>query len=169
MVGADGVPRGAERRAALDHHGVGADTLDLRAELDQEMREILHMRLGGGVAQISGAARGDGCDQRVLGCGHAGLVEEDVGALEARGAEFQAMRRGDRGAELLEGEEMRVEAPAADHVAAGRRQRYFAAAGEQGTREQDRGADARAQFGVEIGGANVLGVDEQRVARLPFG
>ena len=64
---------------------------------------------------------------------------------------------------------MRVEAPPADDVAAGRRQRHLAAAGEQRPGQQDRGADPRAEFGIEIGGADVLGVDRERVARLPFG
>ena len=95
------------------------------------MREVLHMRLGGGVAQIRDAVRRDGRDQRVLGRGDAGLVEEDVGAGQARGAEFQPIGRGDGGAELLERQEMRVEAAPADDVAAGRRQRHLAAAGQQ--------------------------------------
>ena len=73
---------------------------------------------------------GDGCDQRVFGGGDAGLVEEDVGTVQFGRAEFQPVRRGDGGAQLLEGEKMRVEAAAADDIAAGRRQRHLAAAGE---------------------------------------
>jgi hypothetical protein len=65
------------------------------------------------------------------------------------------VRRGDGGAQLLEGQEMRVEAAPADDVAAGRRQR-LAAAGQQRARQQDRGADSRAEFGIEIGGADFL-------------
>jgi hypothetical protein len=76
------------------------------------------------------------------------------------------VRRRDGGAQLLEGEEMRVEATAADDVAAGRRQRHLAAAGEQRPGQQDRGADPRAEFGIEIGGADFLGVDRQRIARF---
>ncbi len=72
------------------------------------------------------------------------------------GAELQPVGGGDRGAELLEGQEMRVETPAADDVAAGRRQRHLAAAGQQRPRQQDRGADPRAQLRIEIGGANAL-------------
>ena len=78
------------------------------------------------------------------------------------------MGRGDGGAELFEGQKMGVEAAPPDHVAAGRRQRDLAAAGQQRPRQQDRGADPRAQFGVEIGGANLLGVDRKRVAALPL-
>ena len=108
------------------------------------MREILHMRLGGGVAQIGGAVGGDGCDQGVLGGGDAGLVEEDVGAPQLARAEFQPVRGRDGGAQLLEGQKMRVETPPADDVAAGRRQRHLAAAGQQRPGQQDRGADPRA-------------------------
>ena len=72
-------------------------------------------------------------------------------------------------AELLEGEEMGVEPAAADDVAPGRRQRHFAAAGEQGAGQQDRGADANAEIRIEIGGADLLGVDREPVAAAPFG
>ena len=64
---------------------------------------------------------------------------------------------------------MRVEAPPADDIAAGRRQRHLAAAGEQWPSQQDRGANPRAQFRIEIGGADAFGVDRQRVALEPFG
>jgi hypothetical protein len=74
-----------------------------------------------------GAHRRDEC---VLGRRDAGFVEEDVGALQARCAEFEAMGRGDAGAKLLEGEEMGVQAAAADHVTAGRWQRHRATTGE---------------------------------------
>jgi hypothetical protein len=85
MVGLDRIARAAERRRAVDDDGVGADALDLGAERDQEVGEILYMRLGSGVAQVSGAAGGNGGDQRVFGGGDAGFVEEDVGALQWRG------------------------------------------------------------------------------------
>ena len=86
-----------------------------------------------------------------------------------RGAEFQPVGRGDGGAQLLEGQKMRVETAPADDVAAGRRQRHLAAAGQQRPGQQDRGADPRAQLRIEIGGADFLGVDRQRVALVPFG
>ena len=84
---------GVQRRRSVHHHGVGADAVDLRAQRDEEMREVLHVRLGGGVAQRRRAVRRDGRHQRVLGRRDARLVEEDVGALQSRGAEFAAARR----------------------------------------------------------------------------
>ena len=111
---------------------------------------------------------GDRGHQRILGRGDARLVEEDVGAPQFRGTELQPVGRLHRGAELLEGEEMGVEAPPADDVAAGRGQHHLAAAGEQRPRQQDRGADPRAENRIEIGGANVLGVNGEPVAPAPF-
>src|SRR5579871_4673169 len=64
---------------------------------------------------------------------------------------------------------MGVEPAPADHVAAGRRQRHLAATREQGAGEQDRGADPRAEVRIEIGRANILGVDREAVATAPFG
>ncbi len=51
VVGPDAVGAAAQRRAAVDGHRVGADALDAGAERDEEVGEILHVRLGGGVAQ----------------------------------------------------------------------------------------------------------------------
>jgi hypothetical protein len=45
----------------------------------------------------------------------------------------------------------------------------IAAAGQQRSRQQDRGADPRAQHRIEIGRANIFGVDGKRVALPPFG
>ncbi len=50
VVGLDRIAGLAQRGLPVHHHGVGADALDARPERDQEMREILHMRLGRGVA-----------------------------------------------------------------------------------------------------------------------
>ena len=130
MVGLNRVGRAAERRRPVHDNRVGADALDLGAERDQEMREILHVRFGGGIAQIGGTVGGDRRDQRVFGGGDTRLVEEDVGALELRGTKLQPVRGGDGGAQLLEGQKMRVQTPPADHVAAGRRQRHLTAAGQ---------------------------------------
>lgn len=79
------------------------------------------------------------------------------------------MGRGDGGAELFQRQHMGVEPAAADDIAAGRRQRDFAAAREQWPGQQDRGANPGTQVRIEVGGADFLGVDRKRVAALPFG
>ena len=56
---------------------------------------------------------------------------------------------GDLGAQAGEGHQVRVDAAAADHVAARRRDVGGAEAGQQRAGEQDRGPDARAQLGVQ--------------------
>ena len=106
------------------------------------------MRLGGGIAQIGGAVGGHRCHQGVFRGRYAGFIQEDVGALEAPGAEFQPVLGGDRGAELLESEIVRIKTPPADDVAARRRQHYLAAAGKQRPYQQDRGADPRAKLRI---------------------
>jgi len=63
---------------------------------------------------------------------------------------------------------MRIETPPADDVAARRRQHHLAAARQQRSRQQDRGADPRAQHRIEVGGANVFGVYKKRIALPPF-
>jgi hypothetical protein len=51
VVGADRVRGPVERRAAVHGHGVGADPVDPRAERDEEVGEVLHVRLARGVAE----------------------------------------------------------------------------------------------------------------------
>ena len=90
----------------------------------REVREVLDVRLAGGVAQDRRALGRDRGHERVLGAGDARLVEEDVGAAQAaaRGTRY-ASSSSNVGAELLEREEVRVDAAPADDVAARRRQR----------------------------------------------
>ena len=169
VIGPDRIIDGAERGRPMHDHGVGADAVDTGAERDQEMRKVLHMRFGGDVAQIRGAVGGNRRHQRILGRGDAGLIEKDVRALQARAAQFQSRRCRNRGAELLEGEEMRIEPAPADHVAARRRQHHLTAACQQWSRKQDRRADPRTEFRIEIGGANAFGMNGERIGLQPFG
>ena len=61
---------------------VGADALDLGAERDEKMTEILHVRLARRVAQDRRSGRRHGSHEGVLGAGDAWLVEEHVGPAE---------------------------------------------------------------------------------------
>ncbi len=67
-------------------------------------------------------------------------------------------------AEGAEGVEVRVEAAAADHVAAGRRQQRLAEAGEQRAGDEERGADALGQRRVHLGLGDLVGLERERVA-----
>ena len=68
----------------------------------------------------------------------------------------------------LEGQHVRVDAAAADDVAAGRRHRDLAAAREQRAGQQDRGADAAAERAVERRLRDELGADLEVVLRRPL-
>ena len=78
------------------------------------------MRLAGGVADHRRAGRQRGGHQRVLGRHHRGLVHEHVGrAQPARRASARSRApQSTLGAHRAERVEVRVQAPAADHVAA---------------------------------------------------
>ena len=152
----------------LHDHRVGADAVDARAERHEELREVLDVRLGGGIAQrwSSPAA--------TTAAISAFSVAVTLGSSRKTSAPFRAVACSSRrsvpltfGAQLLERQDMGVDAPAADHVAAGRRQHHLAAAGEQRPGQQDRGADARAKHGIEVGGPDVLGVDLERIPFAP--
>ena len=67
---------------------------------------------------------------------------------------MEALVELERRAELLEREEVRVDATAADDVAARRRQLDLAAAREQRPGEQDRRADLPAELGIELADAD---------------
>ena len=57
VVGADAVVRAAELLAPVDDQDVRADALHARAHLQQQAREVLDVRLGGGVVDHGGARR----------------------------------------------------------------------------------------------------------------
>ena len=137
---------------ALDAQDVRADALDPRAERDEEAAEILDVRLAGGVADDR-LARGDGRAAMTAFSVAITLASSRkiARAAEAVGAHVVAAVELDLGAELCKRVDVRVEPAAADHVAAGRRHDGAAEAREQRPGEQERGADAAAELGVELG------------------
>ena len=68
-------------------------------------------------------------------------------------------------AERAERVEVRIEPAAADHVAAGRRQQRRAEAGEQRPADEHGGADALGQVGVDLGRADLVGLQARRCCR----
>ena len=138
---------------AGDGQHVRADALDVGAHLHEHPREVLDVRLAGGVADDRRAGRQRGGHQRVLGRHDRRLVHEDVAGAQpaARGGRARcrascAKRRPER----AEGVEVRVQAAAADDVAAGRRHVGLAEAGQQRAGEQERGADALGVRAVDV-------------------
>ena len=167
VIGPDPMRRAAKLAPAIDRDLVRADAIDLGAERDEEMTEVLHVRLARGVAK-DGRSRGrDRGHEGVLGPGDTRLVEEHVGAAKPARREMEAVVEFERRAELLERQKVRVDAPAPDDVAARRRQFDFAAPREHRPGEQDRRANLLAELRIELVGADGLGVNLERVSRAP--
>src|SRR5213592_4092191 len=108
---------GLEGRSAFDGERVRPDALDLRAQSRQKARQILNVRLAGGVAQRGRTAGGDRRHQGVFGRRDTRFVEKNIGPGEALRFELVGGADGDFRPEPLEGEEMRIHAPPADHIA----------------------------------------------------
>ena len=169
VLRADPVDAAAEPVDALDAEDVRADPLDPGAERDEEAAEILDMRLAGGVADDRLALREHRRHDRVLGSHHRRLVEVHPLADEPGRAQVVGAVDLHLDAELGEGVDVRVEAPAPDHVAARRRHDGAAEAGEQRPGEQERGADLAAEVGVELGLRDAGAVDANLVRPRPGG
>ena len=148
---------------------VRADAGDPRAQRVEEAAEPLHVRLAGRV-QDDGGAQGDrGRHHRVLGGGDAHLVEEDLGAPEAAiEGEAQREPRLDPGPQRAEGEQVGVDAPPSDPVAAGSGQRDPAGPGEQARRQQHRAAELGHHGRIGVAGLEPARVEPHR-ARLLHG
>ena len=150
VLGADPVRAAAERGHADDLEDVRADAVDLRAQRDEEAAEVLDVRLAGGVADDRLALGEHGGHHRVLGRHHRSLVEEHPLAAQPVGAQVVAAVQLDLDAELGERVEVRVEAAAADHVSAGRRDGRAAEPREQRPGEKERRTDLTAELGIEL-------------------
>src|SRR6266496_5067726 len=105
VVRPHGMRRRLERAATFDRQGIAADAVDGGPECYEKARQVLHVWLGGGVAQHRGSARSRRRHQRVLGAGDARLVEKDIGALELA-LELVHVTDADLRAEALERQEM---------------------------------------------------------------
>ena len=159
--------RRLERAATFDRQGIAADAVDGGPECDEKARQVLHVRLGGGVAQHRGSARAHRRHQRVLGAGDARLVEKDVGALELA-LELVDVTDADLRAEALERQEVRVDAAATDHVAARRRERDASEPRQHRPGQQDRGADLFAQRRVERLRLGAARIDFHSIGPVPL-
>ncbi len=113
-----------------------------RAHLDQQLGQVDHLRLAGGVLEHRGALGQRRRHHQVLGAGDGDGVEEDGGPLEAAldpRADVAALDA-DLRAHGLEAAQVQVHRPRADGAAAGQRDLGVAEAGQQRPQHQDRGA-----------------------------
>src|SRR2546430_2764817 len=167
MIGTDRMRRRFQRAAALDREGVGADAVYACAHGDEKPRQILHVRLRRGVAEHGRATRLHRRHQRVLGTGDTRLVEEDVAPLELA-FECVGIAHGDRSAEALEREEMRVDASPTDDIAARRGQRHAAEAREHWPGEQNRRPNLLGQRRIERARLRAPAIHLHRVGPMPL-
>ena len=127
---------------ALDADGGRAGAFDLRAHLDQQIGQVRHLRLAGGVAQHGFALGQHGRHHQVLGAGDGDAVEVHHRAAQALGRlGFDvAVRLVDARAELLQAEDVQVDGPRADGAAAGQGNARAPAARHQRPQHQAGGA-----------------------------
>src|SRR4029078_434416 len=106
-----------QRLHAVDGQRVRGDAVDLRAQGGEDAAEVLAVRLRGGVVDERVAVGENGGHDGVLRGGDGGLVEEHLSPDEGARAHAVLVRGDfDLRAQGLEGEEVRVDAAAADGV-----------------------------------------------------
>ena len=132
----------------------------------QEPGQVLHVGLAGGVQHAPCCP----------GARTAAIIAFSVAVTLASSRKISAPRRPAAqpvlrvdhavGAQAAEGQQVRVDAPPPDDVAAGERQLHLAAAREQRPGQQQRRPQAAAEVGVELGGAHAVGAQGERVGAL---
>src|SRR5688572_10989436 len=168
VIGPDRVRSPAYGMTPVNRERIRPDPLDVGAERGEKMRQVLHVGLARRVAKHGGAGGGDSRGQRILGRGDAGLIEKDVGALELLRAQMERVADIVRRTELLEGEEVGIDAAPADDVATRRRQGDLAASREQRSGEEDRRAYLRRERAIDRRGANGVRVELERIRPPPL-
>ncbi|MNS07751.1 hypothetical protein D3C72_392020 [compost metagenome] len=139
----------------VDGQGVGTRTLDLGAQGVEEVREIDHFRLAGGVLDHGATVGQGGGHHQVLGAGDGDHVHQDVGTLEATvdtGLDV-AIFDGDLGAHQLEAVNVQVDRAGTDGAAAGQGDVSRAKTGGQRAQRQYGGAHGLHQL---VGGDVVV-------------
>ena len=102
------------------------------------MADILHVRLAGGIPENGGAGGHGGGHNGVFSGGNRGLVQKNIFADQLVRGQLEHAVYLDPGAQGTKGQKMGVQAPPADHIAAGGRQQHFAGSGQQGPGKQNR-------------------------------
>jgi hypothetical protein len=154
-VADDGVIEGVERVGAVDVDDVGAGAVDARAHLVEHAAELLDLGLARAVHEGGAALREGGGHHEVLGAGHRGDVEHDLGAAKATAlGDDVAAAELDLGAHRLQALEVLVDRARSDLAAAWQRDLGAAVAGEQRAEHED----ARAHLLDELVGGLGPGV-----------
>ncbi len=156
-----------ERMPAFHRHDVGADAVDVCAHGAQGTRHVLHVGFGRGVPEDRRSLGAHGRHQRILGGGHAWLVEEDLAAPKALRVQPVGGADLDGCPERFEGQEVGIQAAPTDHIAARGWQGDIAVPRQQWPGQEDRRADAGAERWVETLRPYSRRIDPERVLRRP--
>ncbi len=141
-VGDDLVLGAVEALDALNFDGGTARALDVCAHGDQEVGEVGHLGLAGGVADDGFSFSKNGGHEHIFGAGDGDAIEVDARSSESVGGTRFDITVGlfDFRAKLLERGHMHVDGPGSDGTAAGHGDTSTASARDQGTEYQARGA-----------------------------
>ena len=147
VVRADAVLAPVKSLHPLHHDLVGTGPCDLRAEAVEKEGEVLDVRLAGGVQDLGPAFREDGGHHQVLGAGHRRHVQHDPGTVQPIRAGDELLRSFlDHGAQPPQPPDMLLDPARADVIAARPGQAHLAAASQERTQEDERGAHLAGKF-----------------------
>ena len=140
---------------AVDGQGIGARALDLGAQRVEEVGQIDHLRLTGGVFDHGATVSQGGGHHQVLGTGHGNHVHQDVGTFQAAvDAGFDvALFDDDLRAHQLQAVDMQVDRAGTDGAAAGQGDVCCTEAGCQRAQGQDGGTHGLHQL---VGGDMIV-------------
>ena len=130
-VGNDAVLGAVQLRHALNANDGCAGAVDLGAHCGEQVGQVDHFGLAGGIAQHGFALGQDRGHHQVFGAGDGDAVEVDGGAAQAIGRfGFDvAVRLVDARAQLFQAEDVQVDGAGADGASAGKRNARAAARG----------------------------------------
>ena len=149
-----------QRLHAFDNEVVSAYAVDASAHGVQATADVLYMRFHGGVGNGGRACRQHRGEDGLFGAGDAHLVQEQIPAAQALGAQHMAVVLGsDLRSHRLQRQQMGVQAAPANAVAAGAGNLRPSEARQERAGEQHRGADASAQDRVRQFVAHISGVE----------
>eukprot|EP01022_Parablepharisma_sp_SALTPOND_P017907 TRINITY_DN290_c1_g1_i2.p1 TRINITY_DN290_c1_g1~~TRINITY_DN290_c1_g1_i2.p1 ORF type:complete len:1623 (-),score=570.02 TRINITY_DN290_c1_g1_i2:20056-24924(-) len=140
-IGNDFMGRAMKLLDTLDHQAIGADAVDLRAHLHQQVGQVAHFGFARGVFQHGLAVRQDRCHQQVLSAGDGDHVGDDARTLQALGLGMDvATLDMDVGTHGLQALDVLVHRTRTDGAATRQRHLGLAEARQQRAQYQDRGA-----------------------------
>ena len=171
-IGKHGVLRATQRLHAVDNQQVRCDTRNLGTHAVEHLTQLLQVGLARSVVD-GGATFGQYCrHDDVCSTRNRSLIQEHVCTLKAlclNGVELVADIEVEVCTELLEAEEVRIEAPTANLIATGLRHEAHAEAGQQRANHHHRATQLTATLVVvrraQVVEVNLVGLQREVVIR----